>query len=180
MLVSKAVPGVDRSPAGIAIAIARNIDLHASEGGSMYQRILVGVNNTVGSRAALKQALEYAAPFGARTVAVFAEAPFWTPRPMDRYAFESAMRLYAQSLSRQFQLPVEFRVRYGFPAHTLAEQAHLLGCDLIVLGHASDAALHRWLTSSISQRVRRQAPCPVLVVRSNQELGNAAVLVQGS
>jgi len=144
----------------------------------MHQRILVGVNNTVGSRCALKQAMEFAGPFGARITALFAESPLWTPPPMGRYAFEAMMRSYAERLSRQFHTSVEFRVRRGFPARTIAEQARLLGCDLIVLGHADDAPLHRWLTSSTARLVRYQAPCPILVVQNDRTSGAAPLLVR--
>jgi hypothetical protein len=106
------------------------------------------------------------------------ESPLWIPPPMGCYAFEAVMRAYAERLSRRFHTPVEFRVRRGFPARTIVEQARLLGCDLIVLGHASDAPVHRWLTGSTARLVRQQAPCTVLVVRRNQARRAATATAQ--
>lgn len=133
----------------------------------MHHSILVGVNNTPGSWYALEQALAAAEGHDdARVVALFVETPAWTPPALSRPMYEALFRTATQEMARRHQVPLEFRVRHGYPACTIAEQARLLGSDLIVLGHADDSAFHRWTTASVSRLLHRQAPCRTVVVHA--------------
>jgi len=80
------------------------------------------------------------------------------------------MERNAQRLASQHNVPFQFRVRHGYPAHTIVEQARLLGCDLVLLGHTDSTVLRRWLTGSLSELIRHDAPCRVVVAGTGQVL----------
>jgi nucleotide-binding universal stress UspA family protein len=134
----------------------------------MRHKVLVGLNDSLNSWQTLEEALHYAAVFKADVVGVLVETPFWSPPPMGARAFEEVVRRHAERLAREYSVSLDFRVRHGYPAHTLAEQAKLCGCDLVLLGHTDDAPLRRWWSGSLSERVRKEALCRVMVVRTGQ------------
>jgi nucleotide-binding universal stress UspA family protein len=53
----------------------------------------------------------------------------------------------------------------GNPAEEIIRAAEASDCDLVVLGAYGRGAIQRFLLGSVSDRVVRHAPCPVLVVR---------------
>lgn len=62
---------------------------------------------------------------------------------------------------------VDFYVhaRIGQPAEQILELAREIGADLIFIGSHGIAGLERLLLGSVSERVVREAKCPVMVVR---------------
>ncbi len=130
----------------------------------MQYTILVGLNSSTGSRRALEHALRYAAIIGGQVVGVLVESPLWKAPRYGKQSFESAVRINTEALARRYGVAFEFRVRRGFPARTIVAQARLLNCDLVVLGHADNSPIYRWLTASISELVRHDAPCRVVVI----------------
>jgi nucleotide-binding universal stress UspA family protein len=145
----------------------------------MQNTILVGLNATSGSWYALERALSEAPAHEARVVALFVEPPGWTPPLPDRKVYEALLRVAAEETAHRHHVPLEFRVRRGFPARTIADQARLLGSVMIVLGHTDDSAFHRWLTASVSQLVLRQAPCRTIVVRDHNRADRYQVVPSG-
>lgn len=136
----------------------------------MQPNILVGVDATPGAWCALEEALRFARQNQGRVVCLLVESPFWSPPLMGRSAFEAAIKARAEQTARTHGVPLEFRVRRGFPAHTIAEQARLLNCNLVVLGNADRGPLAHWLDADISKLVRYEAPCRVLVVHTGEVL----------
>lgn len=132
----------------------------------MHHKILVGINSSPSARHALACTMRYAGEVGAQVVGLLVETPFAKAPRYGREEFQSAVRINAERLARQYGVSFEFRTRRGYPARTIAEQARLLACDLVVLGHADDSPFHRWLTASVSDLVRHQVPCRVLVMRT--------------
>jgi nucleotide-binding universal stress UspA family protein len=130
----------------------------------MQHTILVGLNSSTGSRRALEHALSYAAITGGRVVGLLAESPLWKAPRYGKQSFELAVRVNTEALARQYGVPFAFRVRSGYPARTIVAQAGLLDCSLVVLGRADNSPFHRWLTASISELVRHDAPCRVVVI----------------
>jgi nucleotide-binding universal stress UspA family protein len=57
-------------------------------------------------------------------------------------------------------------VRFGDPAHAIAEYARGHGIELIVMGTHGRTGVSRALLGSVAERVVRKAPCPVLTVRT--------------
>ena len=62
---------------------------------------------------------------------------------------------------------VEFYVhaRFGKPADEILALAHEVGADMIFIGSHGATGLERILLGSVSERVVREAKCPVMVVR---------------
>ena len=52
----------------------------------------------------------------------------------------------------------------GGPSHVIAEQADVTNADVIVMGTHSRSGIAHLLIGSVTDRVIRHAPCPVLVV----------------
>lgn len=63
---------------------------------------------------------------------------------------------------------VHLDVSIGNPARKVAEFAKEIGCGLIVVPSNSRSPLQRIFIGSVAERVVRLAPCPVLVLKSNE------------
>ena len=76
-----------------------------------------------------------------------------------------------QSLSRYVELlsargfEVEARVREGYPATVIVEEAKSVPADLVVIGTHGLSGLKHLLLGSIAERVVQKSPCPVLTVK---------------
>ena len=70
-------------------------------------------------------------------------------------------------------------VLMGGPSHVIAEQAEVANADVIVMGTHSRTGIAHLLIGSVTERVIRHAPCPVLVVGDRKvaksSLASAAV-----
>ncbi|WP_049927672.1 universal stress protein [Halopiger goleimassiliensis] len=62
-------------------------------------------------------------------------------------------------------LDVEGEVREGSPSRVIAEEADRRDCDLIVMGTHGRGGIDRLLLGSVTERVVRCAPVPVLTVQ---------------
>jgi nucleotide-binding universal stress UspA family protein len=74
------------------------------------------------------------------------------------------------SLAGRVGLAVQFFVhaRIGSPAQEILQLAEELGADLIYIGSHGRRGLERALLGSVSERVVREARCPVLVARHKE------------
>ena len=63
-------------------------------------------------------------------------------------------------------MPIEYRLRGGFPADSILDSAQTLPCDLIVMGTHGRRGISHALTGSVAEAVLRKARCPVLTVRT--------------
>jgi len=66
---------------------------------------------------------------------------------------------------REKGIPVQTRVREGYPASVIEDEAAELGADLIVIGTRGLSGLRHLLLGSVAERVVQRAPCPVLTVK---------------
>jgi nucleotide-binding universal stress UspA family protein len=140
-------------------------------------RVVVGVDCSAGSRAALLFALEDAARRGVPVEAVTAYRPpeYW----MDFYATGSypvdQLRSGAEDQVRTFveqtlpdgpQPPPPVRVRaiMGTATDVLIHEAH--DADLLVIGSRGHGGFGRVLLGSTSMQCAQHATCPVTVVHS--------------
>lgn len=156
----------------------------------MFDKILVPVDFSEQSRAAFGHGALFAAAFGGTLELVHvvepvvqAHPPFWVG--------ESALagELHRQGLARaelqlQSLLPTlpapsgaaaGARVLAGTLPEALVDYARESKADLMVVSTHGRTGFSRWLMGSVSERLLRQAPCPVLVARGGSAAEHPAI-----
>jgi nucleotide-binding universal stress UspA family protein len=139
-------------------------------------RVVVGVDGSDESVAALRWAANYAAATGATVDAVlswhFPAAAGVVPPGAAPQAITDEVRANMQealdkALDAVFGGPppprVHARIAYGHPAVVLIEASH--AADLLVVGNRGHGAFTGMLTGSVSMHCVNNAHCPVVVVR---------------
>jgi len=155
----------------------------------MYQQILVAVDGSETSRAALDEAIRVAAITGGKVHAVyvvdqaalFPYAGYYDPVAMidafrrdGRAALDDASaRLAAAGVATQTEL-VETEGPAEDVAHCLQKHARRLGADLVVMGTHGRRGMRRAIMGSVAERMVRLAECPVLLVRLDDAHERAA------
>lgn len=87
-------------------------------------------------------------------------------RQRDDHA-EAARAMAALAATELCGLPkARTELRAGQPAEAVTDFARVLQADLLVIGTHGRTGLARALMGSVAEAVIRQAPCPVLVIRS--------------
>ncbi|MGW3472253.1 universal stress protein [Saccharopolyspora sp. NPDC000995] len=138
-------------------------------------RIVVGVDGSPGSRAALRWALRYAEQCGGAVTAVMAWVPSTftevTPMPpalsdedsVARAAWELRKSVDETSALLATSVPVQREVVRGHAARALLDEAQ--GADLLVVGSRGHGGFVGALLGSVSRHCVSHAHCPVVVVR---------------
>ena len=142
---------------------------------SVWKTIVVGVDGSSGSRAALTWAAAEAADHGADLVVVnvwehtllppagsVSVSEHYVPDPSQRTA-EDLVQVVREELGEQPAVPVQPRVRQGTPAKVLIEES--ADADLLVVGTRGHGGFAGLVLGSVSQHVAAYARCPVTVVR---------------
>jgi universal stress protein A len=140
------------------------------------ERILVAVDFSAHSEAALKLALNLVESFGAELhlVHVFPEPlalapPYGPALPVDfGMQIERAAVDHFQEWQQKFcpaDLSVTSYVRRGDPSKQIIEAADELDIDLIVMGTRGTTGLEHVLMGSVAERTVRFAHCPVLTTK---------------
>jgi nucleotide-binding universal stress UspA family protein len=129
----------------------------------------VGFDGMAESFAALDEAARLAAKFGGslRVIGVATPVPAMGAGAAVQAGAEAGPDFQTQLNNAVAELPPELRAlpvfERGDPVQKLLEAAEM-GVDLLVLGSRGFGPVMRLLIGSISSRVIRKAPCPVLVV----------------
>ncbi len=139
-------------------------------------RIVVGVDGSAGSRAALRWAHEEARLRGAtlEVVAVW-QFPVMTSLPAfgampppDDMGDEAEATLLAtlseEGIAATDDVPVTTVVAEGAPSAALIDLAD--GADLLVVGSRGHGGFSGLVLGSVSHQCASHSPCPVVVVRS--------------
>ncbi|KAA5825499.1 universal stress protein [Saccharopolyspora hirsuta] len=138
-------------------------------------RIVVGVDGSPGSRAALRWALDYAEHCGGTVTALIAWVPLTfveaVPAPPVISDEDSAKRAEQQLLrtvedtaaAQPTSVPVHHEVVRGPAARSLLDHAE--HADLLVVGSRGHGGFAGTLLGSVSQHCVTHAHCPVVVVR---------------
>lgn len=71
---------------------------------------------------------------------------------------------WARETASKRQVPLQLYRRVGHPAEVLIRFAEEQQAGLIILGRRGLTTAQRWMLGSVSERVLRYAPCPVMVV----------------
>jgi nucleotide-binding universal stress UspA family protein len=143
------------------------------------KRIVVGVDTSEGSRAALRWALEEAERTGADVEAVLAYdfglawidvGSGYQAQWIQQAADAAKARLHAfvdEMAPAPDGVVVHPVVVEGSAAEVLTEMAS--NADLLVVGTRGRGGFKGLLLGSVSQRCAQRAPCPVVVVPEDQE-----------
>jgi nucleotide-binding universal stress UspA family protein len=129
----------------------------------------VGFNGMAESYAALDEAARLASKFGGslRVIAVATPVSGMGAAAAAQADAEAEPDFETQLNGAVAELPAELRAlpvfERGDPVRKLLEDAEM-GVDLLVLGSRGFGPVMRLLVGSVSSRVIREAPCPVLVV----------------
>lgn len=137
-------------------------------------RIVVGVDGSAGSRAALGWAVDEAHRRGDRVEAVMAwedlDVGMWTAATSSHAEADALADRHRRKLDEVVDStptsglagPVERLFVRGDPSQTLIDVAK--GADLVVVGTRGHGSFVGTLLGSVSQRIAAHAPCPVVVV----------------
>ena len=140
----------------------------------MFFKILVPLDGSVHSEAALKSASFMARAFNAELKLVTVEEI-----PLPIYPGETASQLLmenrgdeanylqarAHELREQGCSVTTAVLPPGPPAQRILEQVHKDRSDLIVIGSHGRSGMTRILLGSVAERLAREAPCPVMINR---------------
>ena len=90
---------------------------------------------------------------------------------------------YLQTVAQNWAFPdvtLRTEVISGDEASVIVETAAAENVDLIVMSTHGYSGLTRWMLGSITEKVLRAAPCPVLVVRSLDPISRILITLDGS
>jgi nucleotide-binding universal stress UspA family protein len=141
------------------------------------QKIVVGIDDSPGSCAAVEWVVELAAALGAIVIAVHAFEPLGHLDEVEPgTAFADVRDLIEQRLRTEWcrplseaQVDVETVIKEGRPADVIIAVAREVDADLIVLGARRMGWLRELTLGSTSHRVLYEAHRPVTVIHSNEE-----------
>jgi len=147
---------------------------------SRFRKILVPIDFSDHSSAALELAIDLARSYGATLQLLHcypidpgAISPYGIviPEGFDRDVRDAAGRELGRWADKATaaKVPVEEHLAASFPAEAIARAADELGADLIVMGTRGLSGLRHVLLGSIAERVLRLAPCPVLTVKAPEK-----------
>lgn len=151
------------------------------------KRILVPVDFSAASRAALWRASELAAALGASIELLHVlELP-----PLHVMASEAYVPLpleYREEVKRHAERHLEDwlstasvpstvhrALREGKPFVEITQHARERGIDLIVMGTHGRGGMSHLLLGSVTENVIRTAPCPVMAVRDDEKAASGAL-----
>jgi nucleotide-binding universal stress UspA family protein len=139
--------------------------------------VLVPLDFSVLSDAALQRASQFARQFGSKLVLVHAVEPIIQPVeyaivPAEMEEINQRQVSSCQTRLERFQqrlkeegIDCKVVVKLGRPWHVITETAKRLRCDLIVIPTHGRSGLKHLLMGSTAERVVQHAPCSVLIVR---------------
>ncbi|MFA5507804.1 MAG: universal stress protein [Vulcanimicrobiota bacterium] len=135
------------------------------------QRILVPVDGSSTSEAAIPRAVELARAFDAEILFYrgIAHSPLSDPATDPAVKLETAQATeYLQKLGED-QSGVKFQVKVDVAAPAKGILGHADECDLIVMGSHGRSGVQRWLLGSVAEKVIQSASKPVMIVYDRQK-----------
>jgi len=141
-----------------------------------WTKICCAVDFSDASCFAMAEATDLARRFGAELTLIHVhELPPGAEVPLDESEIEMisvdlerSLAAWRAEAGRRLGGPAQSKVRVGDPAKELVRFARDTGVDLIVVGSHGDKGLRTLVLGSVAERVIRDAPCPVLVIRQKE------------
>ncbi|MCU4925666.1 universal stress protein [Halobacteria archaeon AArc-dxtr1] len=150
----------------------------------MYDRILVPTDGSAEGERALSYAAELARTHGASIRAIYVvDTASYGGLPMETAWEGITDALHEEgraAVSRVAELApddvtVETDVIEGAPSRAIIEEAGSGDYDLVVMGTHGRGGIDRLLLGSVTERVVRKAPIPVLTVRLDDEVATRII-----
>lgn len=147
----------------------------------MYRRILVPLDGSEHSEAALPHAAAVARALGAHLELVRAVMlptligsmpEVALPPSYDSSSERRVVQDYLDRLAdgiRTEGLEISTTVLEGPPGEVVVEHARRTNTELLVVSFHGRRGLRRWIQGSTAERISRRSPCPVLIVKPGQE-----------
>ncbi|MFP8952638.1 universal stress protein [Natrialbaceae archaeon A-arb3/5] len=138
----------------------------------MYQDLLLATDGGEGARRATDHAIELAARLDAtlHVLSVSEEGPHSTERQDElRHDPESEAATAVEEAERAAAadgVSVTTTIRHGVPQEEIVEMATANGMDMIVMGTVGRSGLDALIVGSVAEEVVKNAPVPVVTVRS--------------
>jgi nucleotide-binding universal stress UspA family protein len=107
------------------------------------------------------------------------EVVVWDENLDDRTQAEAEDYL-EQIRSRYPHINIITRVISGDEAGVIIDTAGREAADLVIMSTHGYSGFTRWVMGSVTERVLRHAPCPVLVVRKEGPISNVVITLDGS
>ncbi|WP_316570960.1 universal stress protein [Neobacillus sp. YIM B06451] len=147
--------------------------------GAKYQKILAAVDGSKEAELAFRKAISIATRnqsslllvhvIDTRTFAIVEAYDQAIADRADQYALELLEKYKQQALDSGLA-DVAYIVEFGSPKLLIPKEiAKKHNIDLIICGATGLSAVERFLIGSVSEHITRDAPCDVLVVRSEKE-----------
>lgn len=139
----------------------------------MYKKILIPVDGSQQADQAVRQGVALAQKFGSEVVVFHVVPPipaivdFDYTDDLKQKLVEQRRDMLADYQRRHRTEGVDLKtdVATGAAAELICEKAEKEGFDLVVIGSRGLSPGRRILLGSVSDRVSRNSPCPVLIVR---------------
>ncbi len=149
------------------------------------KKILVPVDGSPVSKIAAEKAVELADIYGGKLTFIYVvdtrgiytydvggivSIPFNYPKITEELMQVKTKFLDAfVSLINTGDEEVEKVVLHGEPSDKILEYAKKEKCDMIIMGRRGFSKIKRFFIGSVTQRVISDAPCPVLIINSEEE-----------
>ena len=142
------------------------------------RRILVPVDFSEHSRTALRYGRELAAAFGGQLTVLYVieeilHPAFYNTGVFSIYDVMPDVEERSKKALEEFvvrtdgpEVPINYRVVHGRAVREIVHEAEREPADLIVMSTHGLTGLQHLLLGSVTERVIRQAPCPVFVVKA--------------
>lgn len=153
-----------------------------------WRKICCAIDFSDASRFAMEEACDVARRFRAELVLLHVHEPT-PPSAMDLLAateesaqlvavdLERSLAAWREEAARRCGAAVRSMARAGSPAAEIVKLARDEAVDLLVLATHGRKGFAHLVLGSVAERVVREAPCPVLIIRQ-KELTEAALLAR--
>jgi nucleotide-binding universal stress UspA family protein len=176
LILGRVAEGVVRNASAPVLVVRASDDIRRVY---PYERVLVPTDGSDHANAALELAIEIAAEAGAtlQLLSIVPLAPFEDDAEADRVVDrleENARSVLDAAAERATARGVDVRttVEVGSVHGEIANYAEATGVDLLVMGAHGHGGDDRDLLGSVTERVLRIAPAPVLTVRVTEPRGD--------